>query len=407
MALEGSFVRKSEWRPRGSESTIKLEPELDSLFWNKASDILASSTVGQYNYLSSTRLNQANNEASIAMASTYDKDIEDEVLARWTLIKRLEFEVKQHRAAITALQKAKRNAPCSLFEKLPPEILDKIWGYCVAPGRVFLTNTKSRFDIRFGDFGCYEKPHWPLLAVNRAIRLQAAKVLFEQNKIVFPYNRTAGDFQNFISNFSDYPSDDDDEISLHSLARKHIRSASIAFDLRASHSPYVLRGMANMHFRNGSAAGNWHSLPDQARMQRAHTIAMKHTYSSNGMLLDVLVGYCPSLKALEIDLTNCYCSIGCCRAVYTAMEFALEVGRKWPEHVRVLGTKDHTERGTVQSAVGAGRRFGEPYTSTIVFEKFKPWNEVQDGNGVVAEYWKDVAEDGVDVELYREVVKIE
>ncbi|GIZ42875.1 hypothetical protein CKM354_000612400 [Cercospora kikuchii] len=327
------------------------------------------------------------------------KRAEAELAARRANLQRLELEAAEERAAIALLEQLRIRTLPNRLDTLPQELRDQIWGYCVAPGKVFLSKSRVAYDARFDDLYEYEKPHWPLLAVSRTVGQEAAKVLFEQNQIIWSYSISR------CLRLVDYETCDANCIQLHTFARKYLRSASMTFDVRAPARGDALESVPCMRADASTRRAPWSSLSVRAHKSKAHKHAYRRTYDEVQDLLANLLEDCKDLKALELDFTNCYCPAGCCRIMYTVMDMFIDGGWRWPARVKILGTKNNRERSVIMESLG--RKPENPGQNTVVFEKFVVGREMQDPYYSRSPFWRYLTEEDLDVELGREEMKVE
>jgi hypothetical protein len=305
------------------------------------------------------------------------------------------------------------DAPLNLFDTLSQEIRDQIWGHCVASGKVFLSNRTDFNDIRFEDFDKYEKLHLSILGVSKDIRLQAAKVFFERNHFVFPATKISGLERLLMTGETEQHIFTGEEFniskaSLWRLAREHLRSVSVTFDLRSPDPTLdsVLFDAAVLRMPSRpSSMFRWSHLTEQEKVSRAHDHIGHETYNGVRRLLGLLLKDCAHLKLLELDFTNCYCRLGCCRYVSKVMR-VIRTQQEWPKHLRVLGMKNQDERTLMEDALTEGLLFAAP--ETMVFEKY------QAGPTRVMQYpfggktiWQYLREEDVEDDLESEEVMFE
>jgi hypothetical protein len=128
-------------------------------------------------------------------------------------------------------------------------------------------------------------------------------------------------------------------------------------------------------------------------------------YAEAEILLDSVLD-CKDLTNLELDFTNCYCPMGCCRALDDVLEVFVRGGLATPAHLRVMGTKNQLERDTVIRSLGRYYH-AERSKTTVVFEKFAASREMQDPFMKRSPFWSHMTEEDLDVELGRDEVKVE
>lgn len=256
-------------------------------------------------------------------------------------------------------------------------------------------------------------PHLALLATDKSTRNQAAKILFEQNQFIFTHV-SPHDTGHFL--FDDDFDDSDDEaahvdgavMTLTRLAHIHLRSASVAFDLRSPTLYGALKIAGAMRPSRFLPPVPWSQLTRDQKVSYAHDITIKQTHFTAHQLMEALVYECTGLNTLELDFTNAYCQLGCCRVVSALTDTIASKNYWWPEPftLRVLGLKNEEERDSLVNAVSAGtQKAGN--VITVIFEKFEVPKHIF-GDFVVPESALDqLAEEDLDKELSKEVVLIE
>ncbi|CAK1356805.1 hypothetical protein CB0940_11989 [Cercospora beticola] len=336
------------------------------------------------------------------MESLKEQDVEAELTARRARLQRLELEVAEERAAIALLEQTQTRTLPNLLDTLPQELRDEIWGYCVAPGKVFLSKNRIACDVRFDDFDEYEKPHWQLLAVSKVIRHEAAKVMFEQNQFIWPHMISG--FGMLIKGIPSRLLSTPNDIDLNVFAQRYLRSVSMTFDLRSHNRNNPLMDVAYMRVDASKYIAPWSGLDINVRRSSAHDHLRVVAYGEVQNLLDAVLD-CKALTSLELDFTNCYCPMGCCRTMYSVMDMFIDGKWPWPAYVRVLGSKNQRERSAVVESIGCLP--GRPGQTTVVFEKFVVGREMQDPFYGVSPFWSHLTEEDLNVELGRQEMKVE
>ncbi|GIZ42849.1 hypothetical protein CKM354_000610200 [Cercospora kikuchii] len=320
-------------------------------------------------------------------ARTYQevkKKLEARREARRAKLERAELEAADELAEIERLEEINQTrAPSGLFERLPQDLRDQIWRYCVAPGKIFFSKTKIQHDTRFKDFDDYDKPHYPLLAKSNDLRPH-----------YYGFRHPLGG------------SDDEDDIRLNSFGQRYLRSASFTFDFRSPTIQDALTDAADLRRVHAAHPPDppWSSLTEEERASTAHYPGVQRAYEHAQGLMEALIWRSEGLQSIELNLANCYCQSGCCRAVTNAINMIFETGRyRWPDHVRVLGTNNRKERDYVYETVGC--RYVSEGNNEIVFEKFEAGEEMVDPPRAGHKYGGYLIKDDLDVELEREVFK--
>lgn len=201
-------------------------------------------------------------------------------------------------------------------------------------------------------------------------------------------------------------SDDEDDIRLNSFGHRYLRSASFTFDVRSPAIEDTLRDAADLRriYAYHPPHTPWSSLTEEERAHEVHYPGIQRVYEHAQGLMEALIWRSEGLKSIELNLANCYCQSGCCRAVTNAFGMVFETGRyRWPDHVRVLGTKNRKKRDYVYEIVGC--RYVSEGNSEVVFEKFEAGEQMVDTPMASHKFWGHLIEDDLDVSLGREVFK--
>lgn len=224
-------------------------------------------------------------------------------------------------------------------------------------------------------------------------------MFFEENQMIFAHTTTGFDI--LIGG-----SDDENDIRLNSFGNRYLRSASFTFDVRSPTIEDALTDAANLRRMYAAHLPHtpWSNFTEEERALKAHYPGIQGIYEHTQGLMEALIWRSKGLKCIELNLANCYCATGCCRAVSNAFGMIFETGRyRWPDHVRVLGTKNRKERDYVYEIVGS--RYMSEGNNEVVFEKFEAGEQMVDSPMPSHKFWGHLIEDDLDVELEREVFK--
>jgi hypothetical protein len=97
-------------------------------------------------------------------------------------------------------------------------------------------------------------------------------------------------------------------------ALKQIKHVSIAFDIRSQHS-ILMTGSVYKELDQLGPAQSFDSTSAADRLGRAHYVA-KSVLQYERSRLWYAVGQFSSICTIELDMTNAYCAIGCCRQLF-------------------------------------------------------------------------------------------
>ena len=202
------------------------------------------------------------------------------------------------------------------FLDLPAELRCRVYEYLVVVGKVFYTPDAYavRNEKRFKDWKSYQAPELTLFRTCRQIRDEAEDVYVSNNLFVLP---------DFLSQRELIRSDSkaDGHIPfpgrplLSDAAAKRLKNISITFNPRSA-APTMIDHDAWSRRERLYPTQTFDALQAQDRLNRAHTKAMSDLMNSWYDDLDYIVDFFLSpenIRYLEIDLTNAYCPIGCCR----------------------------------------------------------------------------------------------
>ena len=199
------------------------------------------------------------------------------------------------------------------------------------------------FDHRYKEFRPFEDSVWSLLAVNRQVREEAAKVLLSKNHFVLSSDiGSGGPFWAPLSNAQEpkWPR------SLPVLVMNNLRSISIAMDLR-----YIANDVLTFASKARSDHVDRSGFTPDKQVLRAHGQFAEFTEDWATMCR-----FFVRMDFVEIDVTNAYCLLGCHRYIYLvakAIESALQ--RRWiPNTLQILGTMNKTERCIIRDKVKSG-----------------------------------------------------
>jgi hypothetical protein len=234
------------------------------------------------------------------------------------------------------------------FMDLPPELRVEIYKQLVVVGYVFFT--PDYYEIQTGrcsrDYLSTPKPSLSILRVSKAIYEEAEDVYLGRNTFVLPlewYLMTPFYFS--ANRFSR------DHILFSRSALKKLKHVSVALSVRAT-IPLV---MVSTDWNQGE----FEQMDHAQRLVRAHQKALYFLDEDRRRLcenFECLAG----LQSIEIDFTDAYCPVGCCRVLDMAWSMLSGVAQK----VRILGLENTREREEMladyESYMGVSPKVMEP-----------------------------------------------
>jgi hypothetical protein len=266
---------------------------------------------------------------------------------------------------------ARGNQPFRFLD-LIPEVRLQVYEHLVVVGKVFYTPDDFTLDNdkRFKDWTLYRKPELQLLRVCKQIHSEVEEVYLSKNLFVLP------DFFHFRSPINTNPIN---STTIHpsghipfpekplfsDAASKLLKNVSISFN---THQPSpVMVGHSRWEYLGGLyPERSFDSLSPGERLEYAHRSAsgsLSHAWIES---IEWLTGFLApedeeeegeeddgdpearNLLNLEIDFTNTYCPIGCCRLpVHVGPLFA----NLRPANVTLLGLRNEEERNGVLGRV--------------------------------------------------------
>ncbi|KAF2033126.1 hypothetical protein EK21DRAFT_109265 [Setomelanomma holmii] len=240
------------------------------------------------------------------------------------------------------------------FLDLPYELRCAIYEYFVVVGKVFYSPDMHRHDAdkRFRDFASYEPQELQLLRVCKQLHDEVEKLYLSKNMFVLPpYFEPCGPF----------------------IAQ------TIAFDCLAG-----ARGLNHWFWENQeiyTPNTTFDKMTARQRLDFAYQESSRCLRGRWRRLRECLVGFLEVEQAsvqLEIDLTDAYCPIGCCRVVDQASYLIFEMD---PCAINLLGVRNGAEREvSMQSLVDSYRSLGfddEPQSSELTKEQIRKRHNIK------------------------------
>ncbi|KAH0291758.1 hypothetical protein M436DRAFT_44182 [Aureobasidium namibiae CBS 147.97] len=202
------------------------------------------------------------------------------------------------------------------FIRLPPEIRNTIYRYCLIVGEVY-PRPKHDEDDRFNCRSHFERPQTQIFQLCRQVFNEAAPIYFGENKFILSYGVWPW-FHHAITIRAKNTS---------GMAQRHLRSLSITFDLRDGQSlPSALQTNSNHDNFEAKLFTRWYVLEKSlCRLM--------------------------NLQLLEVSLENCYCAF-CHRRLAIAAAGHLARGiRISSARVILRGLGSSKEASSVQETI--------------------------------------------------------
>ena len=243
------------------------------------------------------------------------------------------------------------------FLDLSIELRLRIYEYLLVRGRIFFSPDdyalSNEYRHKNKNKNTYFRPQLQLLRVCRQIHTEAEKVYLTQNLFVLPDHFIYHDpfAFNRVERCRLIPEGHIFAPERHLFGENavhHLQNISIAFNSRRP----ALDGLMDRSYWNYREDGPraWGKMTPQQRMEYAHGLAVAKLEDNWTEMIDwVTAFFAPrapngKLNYLEIDITNCYCPLGCCRIVDQISELIASTS---PTHVVIRGTWDAEEQDKI------------------------------------------------------------
>ena len=246
----------------------------------------------------------------------------------------------------------------SRFLQLPLVVKNKIYEELLVVGRVYPFPCSEDFEItqssrdprmldpRYKEMTTAQVPELQILRLCRQIKEEGERIYLEKNHFVLP--RIAAQYvlpcrSIFLTKF---PKGIERPWSLPSSAVTYLRSLSITFDFRDEDKKMAAMGM----HMSGGLPGN----SDFVRHPGNVTEDLHDKWIHDARMGELKqrwaqfyhgIGYC-SLDLIQIDISRCYCPLGCHRMVFEALQVALPSALSHssqimpPKKVEIIGVLD-------------------------------------------------------------------
>lgn len=218
------------------------------------------------------------------------------------------------------------------FMDLPVELRLEVYKHLVVVGKVFYTPDEfhKRAGPRFDQHHIYQQPMLPILWVSEAVHSEAEDLYLTQNLFVLPFR-----FNECV------PFADNEALSAYrplfsELAIQRIRHVSVEINHRDVRWSVTTEGSL-WEYREKRLLRH-HS--GERRFVAPHKIAHA-THSAADFDMVTELKRMDALQTIELDYTNAYCPIGCCREIYVDVHWARMLSRL--QGIRILGLRHKKE----------------------------------------------------------------
>ncbi|KAF9700876.1 hypothetical protein EKO04_001160 [Ascochyta lentis] len=229
----------------------------------------------------------------------------------------------------------------SRFLELPAELRLQIYEELVVVGKVFYTpGYKSlKSYVRFKDYSNYTKPSLAILRVCKTTHKEAEDVYLSKNLFVLPPNFSLSQPFTNKQYFGHRPL-----FSTAAFARlKHV---SIELSSRSPDAPTTMDAYI-WDPTTWQVQVNFHQQTAVERLQDAHDQAVKWFFLRLDKEVQALT-LIPALRSLELDYSNAYCPLACCRLLGLTGAWSYLTDELAPaKSIRVVGLRDEGEEEQV------------------------------------------------------------
>ena len=214
------------------------------------------------------------------------------------------------------------------FMDLPVELRLEVYKHLVVVGKVFYTPDEfyERAGPRFDQHRIYQPPMLSILRVSKAVYSEAEDVYLTQNLFVLPFQ-----FNECVL-FAD-----DEAIPAYRPlfsedAIKKIRHVSIEISNRNARWASTME-RSQWDWGGKCNLGHYDHMTADQRLLIAHKRAHA-TYSAADFDMVTELKRMDALQTIELDYTNAYCPVGCCRMIYIDVHWAQMLSRL--QGIRIL-----------------------------------------------------------------------
>ena len=231
------------------------------------------------------------------------------------------------------------------FLDLPTELRCQVYEYLVVVGKVFYTPDDYAVmnEKRFKDWNSYRAPDLTILRICKQTHNEAEELYLSKNMFVLP------DFLSHRQPIEHKLKPDGHILSpnrplFSRIASRYLKNISISFNPRLP-APDILDHSSWRDMEYQSPAQSFDVLQPRERLELAHEHAASCLVDFWDYEIYRLVTFLPPLEDnqihhLEIDITNAYCPIGCCRLVESSYHL---ISIQRPTSVTFVGLSDKGE----------------------------------------------------------------
>jgi len=274
---------------------------------------------------------------------------------------------------------------------LPVELRCLVYEELVVVGKVYFKDTESEHakSIRYDDKAYFEKPHLKLFLVCKQIHNEAEPIYLSKNLFVLPVG------WQFLKPFEcpSYSSKNNRKTLFSKSALKYLKNLSFAIDMDEHWS--LRRGNRRWKIETWL----WHIAKDQ-RLNEIHQQMLREInggdpdrtwrhiasalyrlnyqrfYDENQPGMDIVHEdtFPRVFDYVEIDFTNAYCPVGCCRPVWTVNHNWIPETR--PAIVDIVGLESEEEIAETLDMMEKYDGLGQDEVSRIRFRRAgdaSPW----------------------------------
>lgn len=223
------------------------------------------------------------------------------------------------------------------FTDLPTEIRCQIYEELLVVGKIFYApdGIGTKTGVRHKACKHYHVPSSAILRVNKAIHREAEDVYLTKNLFVLPDEWHM--YHPFAYQGTRPGKDQHHLFSANALAKVH--HISIAWTNRCWDEPLTLNNLDWAEEEIVHGAGFFDRMRLNERMAYAHMRAYDKI-STTRYDVSVVVAQLVGLRSIEMDFTNAYDSLGCCRNLEVDWEHAIQ----YVDKVRILGIRNDKEK---------------------------------------------------------------